>query len=1435
MPRAGFPPATLRDRDAVTPSHIGKYEVQNRLGVGGMGALYLARDPGLDRLVAIKILKEEYQEDAELRERFAREARSVARLRHPNIIIVFEIGEHEGLPFMAMEYIAGETLTSVLRRKPSAPLVKRIDFIEHLCAGLAHAHAAGIIHRDIKPANIMLDGEGVLKILDFGIARLGDSGMTQDGMMMGTVNYMSPEQVVGRGVDHRSDIFAAGAVLYEAIALEQAFPGRIDTGVLHRILTEGPVPLEQRVPGIDAELAGVVRHALERDPKQRYQNADVLRRDLSRIRRRLADQGSAPETGVPGDATVLDHSRQLTSGAGRKPASDRPRRLNPERFAELQRQQVEEYLRSSEEALARGDYDAALQHAERAATVDPDSRDAFDLIDKARLALEAKAVRQLLAEAQRLLSEEHLEDAAALADEALVTLPEQSASDLRDEVRQIVEKIAAARERERRISAALERARTSIEQRGYEGALRAIYEVLAIEPERPEARELEHLAKSRLQAHREHEQARRSAYDRLTSARALAGAGKYDEAADAINAVTPPSDTVRVAAADALEEVRKSQRRAAHSAILLQARSSFEQGQFEQALAAIDSIPTEDSTSEARSLRASVAEALRKHQELEAKRRTLDSVISAIRALIDVGDLAKAHERFEDAARIGLEDERLPVLRQRIADLGVAAQEKRRQEARDRLARKRIEAAHQLMASGNGHAAIELLERDGSGHELVEGALREIRAVIAEQEERVRQEAERKRQEQEARRRAEVEAAKRLEEQRKAEEKQRQDEERRLREAEQERRRQEVATLLTAAEEALGADRPDEAVTLLKRADDVGIAAADNALARRLAATRAEAERLERKQLELQKQLAVAREQLNEGRLDAAREAARTALALDARNADAFKVLAEADREMGRREEEARRREEAKRQEEEARQREAEARRLERVVAEKLAAASQVEAHEVALTLLNEVLTLVPGDPRVQTQIAQRTVAIERQQAEDRRRRAEEERRQADEARRRAEEARQQEDARRLEEEARTRRRDEEAQRLEAEARQKAAAEEALLREQARVAREERTRLEHEETTRREREAREQRERLAREKKEEQARQKREKQQAREAEQAKRRDEKEAAAALLAERAAEKTVVRPPQPARRTVGIKYLTAAAIVVAAITAGGLLFRNLTDDDAGPQPTPTSPAPAQGLPPGGPTPAPPTTTPGQNPTIPQPTESSTAKPAQDLNAPVPAQRPSTTTARPTQGSTIPGPTRGPTAPTPGTDTRRPAERVTTVGPTQTPPVTGPVQVPTTPAPAQTQAAAGPAPSQTNEGPTQGPTVPGPTQGPTPPAPARGSPPVAQVPVAAAERAAIEQLLGQYVAAYNRMDEQRLRQIDPAFRGIPSRPLLKSVDLKLSQVSIDVTPDGQSAVMRATQNFSYVANRAQFPPTSTGQLTWNLRKIGTTWVVVP
>jgi len=197
------------------PRNIARYVVMEHLATEGMGSVYLARDPVVDRLVAIKLLKEGF-DSAELRERFMREARSAGRLQHANIVAIFDVGEHEKQPFIVMEYIEGETLHALIKRKAALSISRKLELMDELAEGLQYAHRAGIVHRDIKPKNVMLNADGVLKVLDFGIARVNDGAggiKTQAGMLMGTLNYMAPEQMMGMpDIDARADIFSAGAV-----------------------------------------------------------------------------------------------------------------------------------------------------------------------------------------------------------------------------------------------------------------------------------------------------------------------------------------------------------------------------------------------------------------------------------------------------------------------------------------------------------------------------------------------------------------------------------------------------------------------------------------------------------------------------------------------------------------------------------------------------------------------------------------------------------------------------------------------------------------------------------------------------------------------------------------------------------------------------------------------------------------------------------------------------------------------------------------------------------------------------------------------------------------------------------------------------------------------------------------------------------------------
>ena len=240
------------------PHSIGRYEVVDRLGQGGMGVVYRGRDPRIGRPVAIKLLR---VTDEGQRVRFLQEAQSAGNLKHPNIVTIYDYGEHEEQPYIVMEFIEGVTLASYVRQNVPLALPKKLALIEELSAALDYAHNKGVVHRDIKPANVMVDGEGVLKILDFGIARIGDSSLTQAGVMIGTPNYMSPEQIDGRPVDRRSDIFAVGLVFYELLTYRQAFPGQGALPVMHAILHTAPAPFEQVSPGIHPNLQAIVEKA----------------------------------------------------------------------------------------------------------------------------------------------------------------------------------------------------------------------------------------------------------------------------------------------------------------------------------------------------------------------------------------------------------------------------------------------------------------------------------------------------------------------------------------------------------------------------------------------------------------------------------------------------------------------------------------------------------------------------------------------------------------------------------------------------------------------------------------------------------------------------------------------------------------------------------------------------------------------------------------------------------------------------------------------------------------------------------------------------------------------------------------------------------------------------------------------------------------------
>ena len=273
----------------LTPTKLGRYEIVDEIGKGAMGVVYLARDPLIGRLVALKTFRIGYsvrdQELEQFRARFIREAQSAGILSHPNIVTIHDVVEEseEGLAFIAMEYVRGTNLKALLQGDQPLSLPFVVDVIAQVADALDYAHSHRVIHRDVKPANILITADNRVKITDFGIARLDTSNLTQEGQLLGTPNYMSPEQIQGKDVDHRADLFALGVVLYEMLTRHKPFQGENLTVVSHRIVYDHFTPpreyLREMPPGIEP----VLNRALEKDPARRYQRAKEMVDDLRRV------------------------------------------------------------------------------------------------------------------------------------------------------------------------------------------------------------------------------------------------------------------------------------------------------------------------------------------------------------------------------------------------------------------------------------------------------------------------------------------------------------------------------------------------------------------------------------------------------------------------------------------------------------------------------------------------------------------------------------------------------------------------------------------------------------------------------------------------------------------------------------------------------------------------------------------------------------------------------------------------------------------------------------------------------------------------------------------------------------------------------------------------------------------------------------------------
>ena len=472
---------------------IGRYQLLDTLGQGGMGVVYRAFDTLLERTVALKVIGAQIDGNPETRTRFLREARSAGQLSHHNIVTIYDLGEHDGHPFLAMEYLEGEDLQQRLGGHIRMSLARKVDLAIEMCEGLEYAHAHGVVHRDVKPANVFITTSGQVKILDFGLARLITSQLTNSNMLMGTLNYMAPEQVRGERADHRADIFSVGVVLYELLGNKKAFEGDSFASTMYKILQEVPEPLCQVDATVPRALAAIVECALAKPLDERYQSMTALREELAiyRDQIRKGDSGAAagavsrPDYSAdtltmlaPASATGAALPKTRGSGATSAGISQAPpgtsppsnlsfsarwpwvitagaavavgaialswvlvRRPSPRAAAPVQVEQrstpvdTSGAVAAAERALESHDFSAAEQQAQSILLQAPEDRDARRILDRARAA--AAAIENGLRQARASLTSGDFQAASRAAGDVLTVAPGNA------EARQIMEQGAA--------------------------------------------------------------------------------------------------------------------------------------------------------------------------------------------------------------------------------------------------------------------------------------------------------------------------------------------------------------------------------------------------------------------------------------------------------------------------------------------------------------------------------------------------------------------------------------------------------------------------------------------------------------------------------------------------------------------------------------------------------------------------------------------------------------------------------------------------------------------------------------------------------------------------------------------------------------------------------------------------------------------------------
>ena len=354
---------------------INKYEIVDVIGQGSMGVVYKCIDTVLNRYVALKTLNLHFANNPEIKERFYREAKILANLTHTNIVQVYELKEFENFCYLVMEYLEGESLKSIISNKKPLSQLSKLEIARQIANGVSYAHSKGVIHRDLKPANIFIREDGVVKILDFGVAKLKTSNITTKGTILGTISYMAPEQLQGKEIDERADIFAIGAIMYEMFSYRKPFHATNITEIMQKIIHKSP----DYIPRAPKNINEIIFKCLAKNPEERYQNADELKTEIEELIAKLKQKKQKSRSFIDHTITsqILNVKEQI------------------KKLKELKRK-IDTHINNAKQMLKEDKLEEAINEAKMVLELDNANQEAEKIIEKAKRFLELKKEQEKL-------------------------------------------------------------------------------------------------------------------------------------------------------------------------------------------------------------------------------------------------------------------------------------------------------------------------------------------------------------------------------------------------------------------------------------------------------------------------------------------------------------------------------------------------------------------------------------------------------------------------------------------------------------------------------------------------------------------------------------------------------------------------------------------------------------------------------------------------------------------------------------------------------------------------------------------------------------------------------------------------------------------------------------------------------------------------------